>query len=71
MQGENVSSAQVARELENTLHDLAAILRSPNAVVGPLNARMVAQLAEAKRLADKDMEKRLVAQLDATLQALP
>lgn len=70
--GENVSSAQVAHDLENTLHDLAVILQAPQAVtsagIEPLNQRMEIQLGDAKRLADKEEEKRLVDQLDATLQ---
>lgn len=66
--GENVRSAQVAHDLENTIDDLIALLRDRNEQVGALHARITEQLAEAQYLADKEEEKRLTRQLDENLQ---
>jgi signal transduction histidine kinase len=62
--GENVDSARIAHDLENTLQDLLALLRKRNDQVEPLHQRVRDQLAEAQDLADKDTEKQLVARLE-------
>ena len=65
--GENVSSAQVAHDLETTLNDLASLLRDHNEQVGSLHGRVRQQLDEAQRLADKPEERTLVQQLEGCL----
>src|SRR5262245_39971456 len=54
--GENVNSAQVAHDLENTLYDLVSLLRDRNEQVGALHKRIRQQLAQAGQLADKAAE---------------
>ena len=61
--GENVSSTQVARDLQNTLADLLLLLKGRSEQVDVLHDRIHTQLAEARRLADKEEEARLVGQL--------
>src|SRR5947209_4769448 len=61
--GENVTSTQVARDLQNTLADLLALLKGRSEQVDALHVRIHTQLAEAQRLADKEEEARLVGQL--------
>jgi signal transduction histidine kinase len=58
--GENVSSAQNAHDLENTLYDLVSLLRDRNEQVGALHKRIRQQLTRASQLADKMEEKKLV-----------
>jgi signal transduction histidine kinase len=65
---ENVSSAQAAHDLENTLRDVAALLRHQRTEVEPLNRRIASQLAAVRRLADKEEEKKLVDHLEASLK---
>src|SRR5437899_813331 len=61
---ENVSSTQVAHNLENTLSDLIELLRANSKDVVHLHRRVTEQLAEARHLADKDEEQRLLGQLE-------
>jgi two-component system, NtrC family, sensor histidine kinase HydH len=62
--GENVNSATIAHDLENTLHDLVALLKERKKQVGPVQQRIGEQLAEARQLADKETERQLVTQLE-------
>jgi signal transduction histidine kinase len=66
--GENVTSAEVAHNLENTLYDLVALLHERNEQVGPLHKRIRQQLVNANLWADKDEEKRLVGQMEDSYQ---
>jgi signal transduction histidine kinase len=62
--GENVTSAQVAYNLENTLADLEVLLHAGNEQVGALHGRIRQQLDQARRWADKEQEIQLVSQLE-------
>ncbi len=66
---EDVSSAQIAHELKNTLTDLAALLRGAKGRIepDPLHNRIREQLSQARSLADKDEERQLVGQLESCL----
>jgi two-component system sensor histidine kinase HydH len=66
--GENVSSVQVAHNLENTLYDLVSLLRDRNERVSALHKRIVQQLAQADQLADKAEEKNLVGAMNESFQ---
>src|SRR5262249_14495403 len=66
--GENVSSNQIAHELENTLQDLRAALRDRDGQVGALHDRAHEQLEAARRLADKQQERELVDQLESSFR---
>jgi signal transduction histidine kinase len=63
--GENVSSNQVAHDLEATLQDLQAALGDRDAQLGALHRRAREQLDAARRLADKPRELELVDELEA------
>src|SRR5262245_43390505 len=65
--GEDVSSVQVAHDIENTLNALAALLRDGNERVGPLHDRLREQLDQAWDQADKPEERDLVRRLDASV----
>src|SRR5271166_3670007 len=62
--GENVSSVQVAHDLENTLYDLVSLLHDHNEQVSALHKRIRQQLVLANHWADKAEEKRLVGQME-------
>src|SRR5438105_6267838 len=66
--GENVSSAQVAHDLENTLYDLVSLLRDRNEQVGALHKRIRQQLAQAGQLADKAAERQLVGEIQDSFE---
>jgi len=66
--GENVSSAQVAHNLENTLYILISFLHDRNEQVGALHSRIRQQLKEARHWADKEEEKKLVSQMEDSYQ---
>jgi signal transduction histidine kinase len=66
--GENVSSAQVAHDLENTLYDLLLLLHDRNEEVQALHKRIRQQLKQASDLADKAEETKLVGRLEDSFQ---
>lgn len=66
--GENVSSSQLAHDLENTLNDLVSLLRDRNDQVAPLHQRVRRQLGQAWQLADKDEEMKLVKQMEESFE---
>jgi signal transduction histidine kinase len=66
--GENVSSAQVAHDLEITLYDLVSLLRDRNENVSALHKRIRQQLGQADHFADKEEEKRLVGEMENSFQ---
>src|SRR5260370_6033776 len=61
---EDVSSNQIAHDLEITMDNLVRLLRERNEHVDAWHQRIREQLAEARKLADKQEEKRLVSQLE-------
>jgi two-component system, NtrC family, sensor histidine kinase HydH len=65
---EDVSSAQVAQDLKNTLHDLVALVRDGREKVDPLHQRIHEQLKQARVLADKDKEIKLVGELESAME---
>jgi two-component system sensor histidine kinase HydH len=66
--GEDLRSTQVAQDLKNTVHDLAALIRDGREKVDPLHQRIHEQLKQARKLADKDKERELVGKLESTMQ---
>ena len=60
---------RVADALKNTLADLAAVVRTGTSrkPVEPLHERIREQLGQARKLADKDEERKLVAELERCL----
>jgi signal transduction histidine kinase len=60
---ENLNSRRVANEIETTVEDLLALLRSGSTQVDALSGRIRTLLAEANRIADKEEESRLVDQV--------
>lgn len=65
---ENVGSRKVAYDLETTLENLVALLRSGSTQVDGLNDRIRDLLTEAKELADKEQESRLVGRLEESFE---
>ena len=61
---EDVSSNWVAHDLENTVDNVVRLLRDRDEHVDALHERIREQLAEARKLADKEEENRLVGQLE-------
>ena len=61
---ENVGSRRVAQELETSMGDLLALLRTGDHHVDALDDRIRSLLAEARKFADKPEEQKLVNQLD-------
>ena len=66
--GENVKSAQIAHNLENTLYDLVSLLHEDNPQAGALHKRVQQQLGEAGIWADKAEERKLVNQMEESFQ---
>jgi two-component system sensor histidine kinase HydH len=61
--GENMSSAKIAHDLENTLNNLSDVLQAGNEPSPAQHEKVQAQLKIAQAYADKDEEKRLVGEL--------
>src|SRR5271165_2425929 len=64
---ENVTSTEVAHDLNNTLADLVELLPNGQDQVGPLHKRIRAQLQLARDLADKPEERKYVGELESSL----
>src|SRR5438132_865271 len=60
---ENVGSRKAAYKLEGTLRDVIQLLKNGSIQVDALHDVIGDQLVEAKRFADKEEERKLVAQL--------
>src|SRR5947209_17530599 len=61
---EDVTSNQVAHDLENTVDNLVRLLRVHDEHVDALHERIREQVAEARKLADKPEERQFVGQLE-------
>lgn len=64
--GENIGSRKAARNVEIALEDLIQHLGAGSDQAGVFAAKVKHELAEARRLADKDEEERLVRELEAS-----
>src|SRR2546425_1009636 len=67
--GENVSSSQIAHELETTLNNLITLPRAQSEQIDALLARAREQLEQAEGLADKEQERQYVNQLRAEFES--